>query len=77
MKVSEGNLDPTQNVLNIPDGSTEIGANSYQESNLTEVIMPDSIICVKNEAFRASQSLKNCGDPQFGKTGDECALLDQ
>lgn len=21
--------------------------------------------------------LKNCGDPQFGKTGDECALLDQ
>ena len=28
-------------------------------------------------AFAASQSLKNCGDPQFGKTGDECALLDQ
>ena len=27
-------------------------------------------------AFAASQSLKNCGDPQFGKTGDECALLD-
>lgn len=28
-------------------------------------------------AFAASQSLKNFGDPQFGKTGDECALLDQ
>ncbi len=28
-------------------------------------------------AFAASPSLKNCGSPQFGKTGNECELLDQ
>lgn len=45
--------------INIPDGVTEIGRYAFAGCGLTEIILPDSVIAVRDNAFRGCNNVES------------------